>query len=908
MEAIRLKKVLIIGLLLGVLILSSCKSNEIDNIGSVPHQDAQTTDTYISTEISPDTPHTHVFTSTVISPSCTEDGYTLHICSLCNEQYTDQITQALGHDYKESIKDALCNQFQKKLFQCSVCLHSYDEEIELQGTIHSYVSTVTYPDRENKGYTTHKCKNCTDSYVDNYTDPIDFSVGLAYTKQSGGYYVSGIGTCQDTDIMIPAKSEQGYTVIGIAESAFANTSVKSITVSDGVTDIQTGAFYNCSTLESVTLSKGANPSEDIFSNNPVLTKLTMPMNKPIAFYFRYIMTVSQGYKGLVQGNGSVSGTYYGDVPLSLREVNILNSPCASALINCDMLTKITIAPTATTIGAYAFKNCTGLTEFSIPASVRSIGAHAFASTSISSIVIPDNVTLTINDQGIFENCKQLTQVKLPSKNTVLPSGTFLNCEKLLQLDIPDSVTILGGSVVAGTNIETLKLPDKMTCIEPHLFNGCEKLKEVILPQKLETIRYSAFENCIALKKIEFPQTLKGIEHDAFMGCSSLEEVVLPSGLQALDYAAFKNCTALKRVELPGTLEKISIECFMGCVSLSEIHIPSTVTYIQNSAFEKSGITSITIPESVTKVGSRLFANCTFLKSVDFSGDSTPIGSEMFLGAIALEAIRIPKNVTEIPIRFCQGATSIKTIEFNEGLIVIKDEAFLGCTSIEYITFPTTLKSLCAGSFKGCTSLQGVDFSGAIMSEIASQTGVEWFADCTSLVEIHNYDGLKYITFSMFMNTPLQITESGMTIALGWLLKVNPEELPRVVVVPQGVTKIYDYVFGSCKNIDEVILPEGVTFIGMRIFGESNGSSLIKLTLPDSLSSFSSDTICFLPQIEELIVGKGLQQIEGTFLGQLKTIRFRGTIEEFKQMPWCQHSAVKQVTVICTDGTIQPVQE
>jgi hypothetical protein len=297
-----------------------------------------------------------------------------------------------------------------------------------------------------------------------------------------------------------------------------------------------------------------------------------------------------------------------------------------------------------------------------------------------------------------------------------------------------------------------------------------------------------------------------------------------------------------------------------------------------------------------------------LISVVFLGDNTPIENEMFLGATALQSIQLPKNVTEIPFLFCQGATALKTITFNEGLLVIKDEAFLGCTSIESVTFPTTLKSLWARAFKGCTSLQSVDFSGANMSEEASKQGVEWFADCTSLVEIHNYDGLKYITFSMFMNTPLQTTESGMTIALGWLLKVNPEELPRVVVVPQGVTKIYDYVFGSCKNIDEVILPEGVTFIGMRIFGESNGSSLIKLTLPDSLSSFSNDTICFLPQIEELIVGKGLQQIEGTFFGQLKTIRFRGTIEEFKQMPWCQHSAVKQVTVICTDGTIQPVQE
>ena len=746
-----MKKFFIPVCLLFLFLLTSCQTNEFDNTDTNPVQDTQ---------------HTHIYTSTVISPSCTEDGYTLHTCSLCNEQYTDQITKAFGHDYKESVQDTFCNQFQKKLFECSVCHHSYDEPFETHGTIHTYVSTITYPDRENKGYTTHKCQNCTESYVDSYTDPVDFSVGLDYTKKSGGYYVSGIGSCKDTDVIIPAKSEQGYTVIGIAENAFADTNVRSITVSDGVNDIQEGAFSYCSTLESVTMSKNANPSENIFTINPALTKLTMPMKKPIAFYFRYFMTVPEGYKGLKQGDGSVSGTYYGAVPLSLREINILNSPCASALSGCDMLTKITIAPNATEIGAFAFRNCTGLTEFTIPDSVRSIGVYAFAATSITSIAIPDNVTFSINDQGIFENCKQLTNVTLPSKAKCIPAYTFLNCAKLSQLDIPDNVTILGGSLIAGTSIEILRLPDGITCIDNHTFNGCKKLKEVVLPKNLKTIDYGAFQDCISLKTIELPQTLEEIGHEAFMGCVSLEQIILPSNLKILDYAAFKDCTALEYVELPTALEKISYELFMGCTSLREITLPDSVTFIQYSAFEGSGLVSVIIPESVVRVGSRVFANCTSMQSVVFSGDDTPIENEMFLGATALQSIRIPKNVTQIPFRFCQGATALKTIEFNEGLTVIKDEAFLGCTSIETLTFPTTLKSLSTRAFKGCTSLQSIDFSGANISEEASKAGVEWFADCTALTEIKNHEGLHDINPSIFNNTPIQIDENGMTITLG----------------------------------------------------------------------------------------------------------------------------------------------
>lgn len=963
-----MKRLFIIACMLCFFILPSCQSNESNNADTPPSQDAAHDHVYTSTVIVPsctedgytlyrcslcdeqysdqivkarghdykesfqDAPcnqyqkkcfecsvcqHTyhedletkgtlHNYVTTVVAPTCTEDGYTLHRCSLCNDQYSDQTVKASGHDYKESFQDANCNEYQKKRFECSVCHDTYHEDLETKGTIHVYISTVTPPDRENKGYTTHQCKNCSESYVDNYTDPVDYSVGLAYKRQSGGYYVVGIGTCKDTDVVIPATSENGYRVVGILANAFANSNVKSIIVSDGVTDIQSGAFRDCSKLESVTLSKDANPSEDIFFNTPVLAKLTMPMKKPIAFYFHYPM--GGEYKTLEQGDGSISGTYYGAIPLSLREVNLLNSPCASVLSGCDMLTKITIAPTATEIGAFAFRNCTGLTEISIPASVKSIGGYSFAATSISSITIPDNVVFTMNDIYIFEGCLQLTQVKLPQKSTCLPAYMFLNCVKLKQLEIPNGVTMLGGSIIAGTGVESLTLPEGLTAIESHTFSDCKSLKEVVLPKSLKTIGYSAFANCSSLKKVVFSTSLEEIGHEAFIGCTSLEELILPSNLKTIDYAAFKNCTALKHVELPAKIEQLSTELFFGCTSILEITLPSRVISIQNSVFEESGLVSVTIPESIVRVGTRIFANCKSLKSVVFAGDNTPIENEMFLGAVSLQSIQIPKNVTQIPVRFCQGATALKTIIFNEGLLTIKEEAFLGCTSLESVTFPTTLKSFWARAFKGCTALKSIDFSGAKMSEEASITGVEWFADCTALTEIKNHDGLRYINESIFRNTPLQVVENGMTITLGWLLKVSPEQMPRVVRVPNGVTKICDSVFSACDHIEEVILPEGVTYLGMRIFGSSDSSSLVKITLPDSLAVLPSDTFCLLPHIEEIVVGKGLQQIDGTFFGNLKTIRFRGTIEEFKQMPWCENSGVAGVTVICTNGTVAQTQQ
>ncbi len=848
--------------------------------------------------------HTHNYITDVIAPTCEEDGYTLHTCSLCGDQYSDQITPALTHDYDESVKDVLCNQFQIKVFTCAICKKVYEEELDIKGTKHSYISTTTYPDRENGGFTTHKCKYCEDSYIDNYVDPVDFSVGLEYTKTSSGYYVSGVGSCKDKEIIIPSVSEQGYEIIGVIDGAFANAPITSVIVREGVSVIQTGAFHDCYTLKEVTISPKTNIFEDIFFNNPVLEKLTMPFKKPIAYYFKYKGENPDGYKALVQNEGSISTTYYSAIPQTLKEINILNSPCAVALSGCDMLTKITISQNATSIGAAAFKNCAGLTEFSIPETVTSIGGYAFSNTAISSITIPDNVSFTANDQYIFAECAQLTQVVLPKNTKCLPAYMFLNCANLKQLQIPEKVTSLGGSLFAGTSVESVTLPNGVECIETHTFNGCDKLKEVILPHNLKIIQQSAFENCIGLKGIEIPQSIQQIGNSAFANCVALEKVILPSNLKDIGRQAFKNCATLNYIKMPTDIQIIPSELLFGCVSLKEISLPSAVTTIYNSAFEGCGIVSVEIPESVEKIGQRIFANCIGLKTVSFLGDNIPLENQMFMGAASLEKITLPKNTTLIPISFCKDAVSLKSVEFGEGVEIIGNEAFMGCAQLEKVCLPTSLKSIGSRAFKGCSALKSVDFSSVKLSKSSANNG-EWFADCVSLTEVKNYENIEYINYSLFENTPLQTKKDGMTITLGWIVKVSPEEISNVVTIPQDVTKICDYAFSSCKNIEQVIIPEGVIFLGVRIFGETSDSAIVKISFPDSLKSIDTGTICFLPNIQEIEIGKDLEKIEGNYVGNLKTIKFRGTTEEFWQTLWCNHAVIQKLTIICSDGKVEP---
>lgn len=658
------------------------------------------------------------------------------------------------HSYTYVIEDAYCNEMQKKIFTCSGCPSIYEEKLEVFGTIHAYESVVKKPNRSEGGYTTHTCKNCSLSYVDSYTDPVDFSAGLEYSEISGKYYVCGIGTCEDTEIIIPAISEQGFNVYGIVKNAFAYTNVTSITVRDGIEDIQSYAFNNCPELQSVTLPKNAIVAKDIFSQNPKLSSLTMAFEKPLAYYFIYKTVAPEGFFSLQQSDGSVSNSYYGIVPYSLKEIHFLNDPCHMALSSCSTIETVTIPKNATSIGAYAFNGCINLGNFVMPQSITKIGAYAFNRTAIQSITIPKNVKFDVYDHYIFGECKELREATYLSQSSHCPTGIFYGCTSLTELTLPNTVATLGSAIIADTAIQEFTVPKGVTVIPSNAFSDCTQLVSITLPDNITVIEYSAFLRCTSLKQINIPTSLETLEHNAFDGCVSLERVIFPDSTTSIGYETFQNCSSLSQVKLPSKLKEIGQYTFLGCTSLTQITLPSTLERLSNSAFEGSGLTSVSIPATVKRVGSRIFANCTQLTSVVFEGDDNVIESQMFLNATALERIVLPKNTQKIPVQFCKGATSLKTVLMNEGLTVVGEEAFMGCTGIEEIVLPQSLRAIHNKAFMDCTSLKTVDFSNTNISEESAANSRECFANCTSLTELKNCTVVAYFHESNFRNTPL----------------------------------------------------------------------------------------------------------------------------------------------------------
>lgn len=117
-------------------------------------------------------PASHSYESTVTDPTCTEQGYTTHICSACGDSYVDTYVDATGHT--EAIDKAVEPTCTKTGLtegkHCSVCNEVLVAQNIVPANGHNYEAAITDPTCTEQGYTTHICSGCGDTYVDTYVD------------------------------------------------------------------------------------------------------------------------------------------------------------------------------------------------------------------------------------------------------------------------------------------------------------------------------------------------------------------------------------------------------------------------------------------------------------------------------------------------------------------------------------------------------------------------------------------------------------------------------------------------------------------------------------------------------------------------------------------------------------------
>ena len=220
--------------------------------------------------------------------------------------------------------------------------------------------------------------------------------------------------------------------------------------------------------------------------------------------------------------------------------------------------------------------------------------------------------------------------------------------------------------------------------------------------------------------------------------------------------AFNN-VPLTSITIPNSVTKIGDGAFRKCSLLTSIIIPNSVTEIGNRAFEDClSLTSISIPNSVIKIGDRAFVNCSSLRNFSSkfaSADGRCLITNGKLTAFAgngLSNYTIPNTVTKIGDQVFWGCSSLASIIIPNSVIEIGDMAFAYCSSLTSITIPNSVKKIADWAFSFCSSLTSISIPNSV-TEIVEYA----FAYCSSLTSVTIPNSVTKIGFGAFQGCPLE---------------------------------------------------------------------------------------------------------------------------------------------------------
>ena len=625
----------------------------------------------------------------------------------------------------------------------------------------------------------------------------------------------------------------------IGAGAFRDlASLEEFDVGGAVTSIGAGAFYGCG-IKYIDLSNIKEIDEYSFYNCRGLTDVTFSTElESIGDYAFY---------GCVSLKKAV-------LPHATKTVG------AHAFEKCSALVDISLNDSIESVGESAFEE-SGITKIAFPDSIRIISRGALKNTkSLVELKTPhfftrDNpgtlsdmfggfvpsalarVQVTMSSSVSGQELRGLNRVKefiLPDDLTVIAEYAFAGCTALEKINLPTALTGISAYAFSGcSSLKNISFPSLLTWIGEYAFAGCSSVQEIIVNKGIE-VAPCAFSGMSGLRSLttytfevstgetglfrlfttengDVPTSLEAvtvldvdeIPEYAFSRLTSVKSIVFPLNIPEISDYAFAYCNSLERLVLPNTLTRIGTKAFLDCSSLEMLNFPTGLETIEHAAFENSGITKLTVPQS------------TNLKSGALLGMNR-------LSSLTLNDIVSEGNTVSLVSLFGgRAVASLKTLEVSN-LSAILPSSFFGFSGLETLRFEGTPSSIGESAFEGCSSLKSVSIPSTVTS-----IGARAFFDCSSLTSIAIPSGVTEIAAHTFDGC-------------GSLATVS---------LSSEITAIGAYAFGGCVSLESLTLPSSLTSLGEYAFSECKFE---KLVIPDN-TKFAFSALSGLNRLKEVSV-------------------------------------------------------
>lgn len=547
------------------------------------------------------------------------------------------------------------------------------------------------------------------------------------------------------------------------------------------------------------------------------------MKKNVIFFVLFVISLHKAYaqdgitieinnqKVLFSSTSVRAYNYYADVNKSLSFGGFQvgdGKKCAidpsfeGELIIPDSIEVNGVKKPVVGIADNAFKDCNGLVSLSCPAAF--IGSRAFMNCanllSVSLLRRPSFIGRDY-DHNINYYCIAPT----------IGTSAFQGCRNLIKIE-GSFCRISGRAFLFCENLEQIAIDDENPYLTGHFIEGYDDIGD------------EAFGGCLNLIGIHIPAWVKKINKTAFMGCGGLSIITVDSNNSFYD--SRDNCNALIETEsgllmkgsentiIPSGVVTIAERAFGGVHWNTNGYIPATVTTIEDYAFYGSTIYqtnekdelidgSITLPESIVKIGGEAFRGCQRLSKINVPHSVTEMGESVFRECKDLQEVDFNPNISEIPM-----------------------DTFEDCYNLEKVNIPNNIESLGVNCFYNCRSLKEIIIPAALNSmKNINQEESNPFIGCTSLSRLEVDANNK--TYDSRNNCNAIIKTSDNLLLVGC----------KNTIIPNSVKEIGSYAFSWCIGLTEIDLPEGIETVG---FGAFSGCINLKtITIPSTATLLKS---------------------------------------------------------------------